>query len=33
LRVREDETRLLGIFGGPYISYCKRVKRWIPGVY
>lgn len=33
LRVREDETRLLGIFGGPYLSYCKRVKRWIPGVY
>jgi len=33
LRVREDETRLLGIFGGPYLMYCKRAKRWIPGVY
>jgi len=33
LRVREDETRLLGLFGGPYLGYCKRVKRWIPGVY
>ena len=33
LRVREDETRLLGIFGGPYLAYCQRVKRWIPGVY
>ena len=33
LRVREDETRLHGIFGGPYLTYCRRVKRWIPGVY
>ena len=33
LRVREDETRLLGRFGGPYLGYCGRVKRWIPGVY
>ena len=33
LRVREDETRLLGLFGGPYLAYCGRVKRWIPGIY
>ena len=33
LRVRDDETRLLGVFGGPYLDYCRRVKRWIPRVY
>ena len=32
-RVREDEGRLAGMFGGPYREYCLRVKRWIPGVY
>jgi len=32
-RVREDEERLSGLFGDPYRDYCRRVKRWIPGVY
>ena len=32
-RVREDETRLAERFGDPYRDYCRRVKRWIPGVY
>jgi Phospholipid methyltransferase len=31
-RVREDEERLLGLFGDPYREYCRRVKRWIPGL-
>ena len=31
-RVREDEERLLQRFGEPYREYCRRVKRWIPGV-
>jgi protein-S-isoprenylcysteine O-methyltransferase Ste14 len=31
-RVREDERRLEGRFGEPYREYCRRVKRWIPGV-
>ena len=31
-RVREDEARLAGIFGEAYRDYCRRVKRWIPGV-
>ena len=33
LRVRDDEKRLLELFGEPYLRYCGRVKRWIPGVY
>jgi len=33
LRVREDESRLLARFGDSYRDYCRRVKRWIPGVY
>ena len=33
LRVREDEARLAALFGEPYREYCRRVKRWIPGVY
>ncbi len=31
-RVREDERRLAGLFGDAYRDYCRRVKRWIPGV-
>jgi protein-S-isoprenylcysteine O-methyltransferase Ste14 len=32
-RVREDEARLADRFGDSYREYCRRVKRWIPGVY
>jgi len=31
-RVREDEERLATLFGEPYADYCRRVKRWIPGI-
>ena len=31
-RVREDEARLGEIFGDSYRDYCRRVKRWIPGL-
>jgi hypothetical protein len=31
-RVREDEDRLAKMFGEPYRDYCRRVKRWIPGI-
>jgi hypothetical protein len=31
-RVREDEERLAQLFGAPYRDYCRRVKRWIPGL-
>jgi len=31
-RVREDEQRLVDLFGEPYRDYCRRVKRWIPGL-
>ena len=31
-RVREDERHLEALFGGPYRDYCKRVKRWLPGI-
>ena len=31
-RVREDEERLARLFGDDYLDYCRRVKRWIPGV-
>ena len=31
-RVREDEERLAGLFGDAYREYCRRVKRWIPGL-
>lgn len=31
-RVREDERHLQERFGEPYREYCRRVKRWIPGV-
>ena len=32
-RAREDERHLTELFGEPYRDYCRRVKRWIPGVY
>jgi len=32
-RAREDEGRLAGLFGDPYLAYCRRVKRWVPGVF
>jgi protein-S-isoprenylcysteine O-methyltransferase Ste14 len=31
-RVKEDEARLAERFGDAYRDYCRRVKRWIPGV-
>jgi protein-S-isoprenylcysteine O-methyltransferase Ste14 len=31
-RVREDEERLAQIFGESYREYCRRVKRWVPGI-
>jgi len=31
-RVREDEARLETLFGEPYRAYCRRVKRWVPGI-
>ena len=31
-RVREDEKHLAQLFGEPYREYCRRVKRWIPGI-
>lgn len=33
LRVREDERHLAERFGASYADYCRRVKRWVPGVY
>jgi len=32
-RVRRDEKRLAQRFGQPYLDYCARVKRWIPGLF
>ena len=31
-RVREDEAHLAELFGHAYRDYCRRVKRWIPGI-
>ena len=31
-RVRVDERRLEQVFGDEYRNYCRRVKRWIPGL-
>jgi protein-S-isoprenylcysteine O-methyltransferase Ste14 len=31
-RVRADERHLAELFGDSYRDYCRRVKRWIPGV-
>jgi protein-S-isoprenylcysteine O-methyltransferase Ste14 len=30
--VRQDEENLTALFGDAYRDYCRRVKRWIPGV-
>jgi protein-S-isoprenylcysteine O-methyltransferase Ste14 len=30
--VRRDEERLAALFGDTYRDYCRRVKRWIPGI-
>jgi protein-S-isoprenylcysteine O-methyltransferase Ste14 len=32
LRVLHDEQRLHRLFGEEYAGYCRRVKRWIPGL-
>lgn len=32
-RARSDEEHLQQLFGGAYLDYCARVKRWLPGVY
>ena len=32
-RVRRDERRLAERFGGPYLEYQARVRRWIPGLF
>ncbi len=31
-RVRGDEKHLRALFGAAYDKYCRRVKRWIPGL-
>jgi protein-S-isoprenylcysteine O-methyltransferase Ste14 len=31
-RVRDDERHLEALFGEPYRDYCRRVKRWVPGL-
>jgi len=31
-RVKEDEARLAALFGEPYREYCRRAKRWVPGL-
>ena len=33
LRAKKDERRLREFFGEPYVEYCGRVKRWIPGLF
>jgi len=32
-RVVADETRLTARFGAAYTDYCKRVRRWVPGIF
>jgi protein-S-isoprenylcysteine O-methyltransferase Ste14 len=32
-RVLRDERGLAERFGEPYVVYCKRVKRWLPGLF
>jgi len=32
-RVLRDERGLIGRFGEPYVTYMRRVKRWIPGLF
>ena len=31
-RVLHDEERLQKIFGAEYTDYCRKVRRWIPGL-
>lgn len=31
-RVRADERHLEALFGESYREYCRRAKRWIPGI-
>lgn len=33
LRVLKDERGLAHRFGEPYVSYTRRVKRWVPGLF
>ncbi|MCZ6622255.1 MAG: isoprenylcysteine carboxylmethyltransferase family protein [Deltaproteobacteria bacterium] len=32
-RVLQDEHRLIGLFGQPYLDYMAAVKRWVPGIF
>lgn len=32
-RVLRNEQQLIDLFGDPYLSYIKQVKRWVPGVF
>jgi protein-S-isoprenylcysteine O-methyltransferase Ste14 len=32
-RVLRDEERLIKRFGGPYVDYLNKVKRWLPGLF
>jgi protein-S-isoprenylcysteine O-methyltransferase Ste14 len=33
VRVKRDEKRLRELFGEAYAEYCRRVKRWVPGLF
>jgi protein-S-isoprenylcysteine O-methyltransferase Ste14 len=33
LRARGEETLLLHTFGDVYAGYCRRTRRFVPGVY
>lgn len=33
LRARSEETLLARAFGAPYLEYCARTRRFVPGVY
>ena len=33
LRARSEEALLLGVFGPVYADYCRRTKRFVPGLY
>jgi protein-S-isoprenylcysteine O-methyltransferase Ste14 len=32
-RVLKDEARLAARWGGAYLEYCVRVRRWLPGLF
>jgi len=32
-RVLDDEKKMAGRFGAPYIEYTSGVRRWIPGLF